>query len=498
MAKQQVIKLNSGATLIYQKQGAFNGYSFAIGFRGGSQLDGKFKGLSHALEHMLVKAPNYKSTKVLLDNLLKYTINQNAFTTKDTICVSSFSCVDKNIDEALQLTQNMLTRKSFSKEQLDKEIEVIKQEILLDEDDYNNHQDTALDYLFGELQNDDVGFVDILGSSKTLKLLTPSILSTYMKRYFNLENMVVSVTTNKSLENVMELCNKYLFSVVKPASNPKFIVGTPTPKTYKDINTMVALPNMNHNNISICLLLRERSTFSDDINMEYAYDTIEEYLMNSVGGLLWDVLREKTPLVYTYSMSNIDCTTAKFKAFQATTNSQKMRKTITEICKIIREISLYGVTEKKFNSVKNALIDIKTATLNKFKSTSAESNYFDFIEGYEFIDYKKVNDNISKITYEDFNNYISSVYSTANVSLAVEGNFDTRKCFRLIEIEKMLGNYSHVDMDEEFNLPIIETTPLTDPNMELMEQAIKQVYLQQNSIKKDDSEFISIDNEVVK
>ena len=33
MAKQQVFKFDNGASLIYQKQTAFNGYSFAIGFR---------------------------------------------------------------------------------------------------------------------------------------------------------------------------------------------------------------------------------------------------------------------------------------------------------------------------------------------------------------------------------------------------------------------------------------------------------------------------------
>ena len=53
MAKQQVINMENGSTLIYQKQKSFNGTSFVIGFRSGCQLDGKYLGLSHLLEHLL-------------------------------------------------------------------------------------------------------------------------------------------------------------------------------------------------------------------------------------------------------------------------------------------------------------------------------------------------------------------------------------------------------------------------------------------------------------
>lgn len=500
MAKQQVYELENGATIIYQKQSSFNGYSFAVGFRCGAQLDGKYKGLSHALEHMLSKNPTYKTTTELLNNMLKYTIDFNAFTNDKTICISKFSAVEKNVEDALKLTQSMLTKKSFSKAQLEREIGVIKQEIELYKDAEKYQDISALDVLLDNISNSD-GWtsLDILGNSKTLNLLTPEILTKYMKRYFNLENLVISVTTNKSLEKVFELCNKYILSAVKPATSAKYIIAPPQHEIFKDINTLVALPNPDNKTISICLLLKERSGLSDDINLEYAYDTIEEYLMNNFGGPLWDSLRERNSLVYTYSLSNMDFGTAKFKAFQATTTATKMRKTISEICKIIREIGLYGVPEKKFNAVKTVLTDIRSATLSKFKTASAESNYSDYINGDEFIDYKKVNDYISKISYENFNEYIKKVYSAANVSVAIEGDFDSRKCYNLLEIEKMLGNYSHVDYKEEFNQPIIEVTPIADPTLEAIQLVQEQYVQQKNEAEKcQPKNYVDMDGEQVK
>lgn len=499
MAKQQVFKFDNGASLIYQKQTAFNGYSFAIGFRCGSQLDGKYKGLSHLLEHLLFRNPNPKSTTLLLDNILRYTIDQNAYTSKNCICVT-FDSAYKNVEQSLKNVTDMLNRR-FTKEQIAREVEIVKHEINMYKDVENSERQSAYELLINTIMDDTNIFnPDILGTPKTLKTITPELLSNYMKRYFNLDNLIISVTTNKSVENVSELCQKYIFPSLKPASKPEYIIPTPKPLKFKDMNALVAVPTEDSQNVSICLLLRERSNLSEDINLEYAYDVIEEYLMNNMGSILWDVLREKNQLVYNFSLSNLDYTYAKFKAFQATTTQGKMRKTIAEVCKTIRNIGLYGVPPKKFSDVKKALTDIRTATLNKFRAYDANQNFITYLHGDPFVDYKKVNDYIQNMTLEDFNNHIMQIYSTANVSLAVEGKFDTRKCYNLLEVEKMLGNYSNVGYEQDFNPPKIEVSPIPDPTLQAIEM-LADNYLKQKEAEKqqpDENTCVTIDNEKVK
>ena len=68
MAKPQIIECENGATVVYQKQKAFNGASFVIGFRSGAQLDGEYKGLSHLLEHLLFREVSEDLTKNILNN----------------------------------------------------------------------------------------------------------------------------------------------------------------------------------------------------------------------------------------------------------------------------------------------------------------------------------------------------------------------------------------------------------------------------------------------
>ena len=461
MAKQQIVEFENGATLVYQKQEAFNGYSFIIGFRGGAQLDGKHTGLSHLLEHLLFRSPKEDLTRNILDNILRYSIDQNAFTSEDMICVD-FSAVDKNVGIALENCMNMITNRDFTTEQISQEIAVVKQEINLEIDRIKRTPITSMLQFMNAISESEYipTGLDILGTPKTLSTVTPELLSRYVERYFNTNNMVISVTSNKPLERVVELLNEKVFSRIQPATDERYIIDFPEPEFFKPVNMLVAIPNPTMTNVKVNLLLRERSDFSEDANKEYAYDVIEEYLMNTIGGLLWDQLRVHNNLVYSFGLHNLDLGSVKFKSFQAVTSPGKMRKTIAATCKMIREIGENGVPKDKFEVVKAALVDQHNAVLQKFKSCSAMANFESLMSGEEFLDYKAVMNHIKNMTYEDFNARITETYRTANVSLLVDGGFESKNVYSLLEVERMLGNTTHEPLRDQFNAPRAEATPL--------------------------------------
>lgn len=485
MAKQQVAYVEDlGATIIYQKQSTFNGYSFVIGFRSGAQLDGKYKGLSHLLEHLLFRNPDKDMTNNILNDIVKYSINQNAYTSKNFI-VSVFSATQANVKFALNNCVRTFTNKNFSKDQIKKEIEIVKHEIdlkkydILDESVRGMAFETLISHL---TENEDVtSSLDILGTPKTLNSITPEILTEYVERYFNLDNMVISITSNKSFEDAVNICAEYIFPHFKRASEEKYIVPLPEPETFKNVNMLYGLPIAEAQNVTIELLLRERGTWSENLDKELAYATIEEYMMNTIGGLLWDTLRIKNNLVYSSHLANLDYGSAKFKCIQAITSAPKMRKTISEICKCIKNISENGFPKEFFETVKQALTDTQNASLLKFKSCSAYGNFADYITSTPFVDYKKAYDYIKTMTYEEFNEYITSIYKQANVSVAIEGNFDSRKVYNLVEIEEMLGNYRHKEQKENLNQPVIQATSIPSYESEMIAEFTKMIAEKQAS-----------------
>lgn len=505
MAKQQIIEFDNGATLIYQKQSVFNGYSFVIGFRGGAQLDGKYKGLSHLLEHLMFRTASSKSMKKnVLNDILKYSINQNATTSKYFI-TSEFSVTNDNVAYALDNQMRMFTGKTFNEEQIRREIEIVKQEILFTGADEEYVDMSALGALKkGLKKTDNFAKCNVLGNSRTLNQIKPEHLKRYIERYFNSNNLVISVTTNQSLDKTIELLQEHVFTKIGPARQSKYVAPYPELDEYQDINALCLYPDPNGRNVQIDILLRDTVGMKLDVDKEFAYTIVEEYLMNSIGGILWKTLREDNNLVYTYSLSNADYGTAKFKHFNALTNSAKMRKTLRELCTTIRNIGMYGVPKEKFEIVKQALTDQQNATLNKFKSCSAIDNFNDYLLGMPFVDYKKAFGYIKNMSYEEFNEYIKSIYSEVQASVAVDGAFDSRKMYNLVEIEEMLGNYSHSESWHEYNQPIVQATAMPDERVQIITEIANQVNdqldMQEEMEKqaKQPHKFVTIDNQQVK
>ncbi len=460
MAKQQVVELSNGAILIYQKQSAFNGSSFVIGFRGGAQLDGKYEGISHLLEHLLFRPASEDLQNSVLNNILSYSINQNAYTSDTYLCVTG-RATKNNFERAIDNCIAMLKPKGFTAEQIRKEVAIVKQEINLNEMEEQEGRDLLevfLDQLTATEGDEEPEYDTILGTMKTLKTVTPELLTEYVERYFNTDNLVISITSNSSLKEITELCEERIVSQFKPAAKEEYIVDYPAPEVFNPMNMLIVNPTTKNSNVGIELIIRERDGESTDIDKDYAYDIVESYIANTIGGNLWQNLRVKQNLVYDYHMAALELGSAKFKAYGATTSAKNVRTTIRELCATVKTLADEGVPPETFEAVKKALTDQNNASLQKFKSATAMSNFSDFINGLEFVDYKAVAKHIENMTHEEFCEHMATIYTVPNVSLLVQGNFDPHKCYSIIDVEEMLGNTAHSAQRASLNIPRIEAT----------------------------------------
>lgn len=454
MSVQKLVELSNGAQLVYQKQKSFDGASFVIGFLGGAQLDGKYQGISHLLEHLLFRPANSDMRQNVLNSIMANTIGQNAFTTNEYLAVVG-SATNNNLEKAIDNCVTILTPKEFTKEQIKKEVEIVKHEIALD----CKEPESIVDMFLGKLAGYDLDeFSDdtVLGTARSLSKVTPELLKEYVDRYFNSNNLIISVTSNRSLEEIKTLCEEHIVSKFPKARDVGYIVESPVYEYYEPKNLLMAVPAKNASNININLLVRTRDGECEDVDREFAFDMVEQYLCNSVGGLMWNALREKNSLVYKYSQSVIEEGSVKFKYFDATTNAKHMNKTIKEICTIIKTLSEEGVSEETFEIIKKSLSDKNNASLNKYKSATAMTNFQDLIYERPFVDYKNVTKIIDNMTHEEFNDYLQDQYKVKNISLLITGDFDSRKVPTLVEVEEMAGNYDHSAFKDLFNPPRFE------------------------------------------
>lgn len=158
-------------------------------------------GIAHYLEHKLFESEDG-------DAFAKYAetgANANAYTSFDKTCYL-FSCTEQ-FEKSLSILLELVTDPYFTPETVKKEQGIIGQEIKMYED---SPEWRVLFNLLGALYHNHPVKVDIAGSIESIAEITPQALYCCYQSYYSLNNMALSVVGNVTVEQVVEICDKYL------------------------------------------------------------------------------------------------------------------------------------------------------------------------------------------------------------------------------------------------------------------------------------------------
>lgn len=170
-------------------------------------------GIAHYLEHKLFESEDG-------DAFAKYAetgANANAYTSFDKTCYL-FSCTEQ-FKKSLSILLELVTKPYFTEETVAKEQGIIGQEIKMYED---SPEWRVLFNLLGAMYHNHPVKVDIAGSIESIAEITPESLYTCYNSYYNLHNMALSVVGNVNIDDVLEICDKYLFDQEKAEVNSIF------------------------------------------------------------------------------------------------------------------------------------------------------------------------------------------------------------------------------------------------------------------------------------
>lgn len=484
MSIPKIKTYKNGATLIYQKDSTLkNGAEVSIGFAGGSAFDGVYTGLTHLLEHLFYSHTEKEKTISKLKDLTNVLISPNAFTSSKAVSME-FLVSKENLETALKKSVKTLENTVFSQSQIDKEIEIVKNEINLhlqkDMDDSINYVNN-LAYLQLQdtlLPNENID-PDILGSPKTLHKITPEIIKEYKQRYFNSDNLIISITSDIDFDTIEKIVSNNVITKFKPATSYDFIADKYKIEKSLPKNLLIAVPNKIYPNVTLRFLLRNnQASSSKRTAKDIAKYTFENYFMESFTGPLYKALRIENQLVYVYDLSKINLGDTVFKQFSLITNKAKVKTTIRQFCKVVKNLGENGIDRQTFNDLKKTICSINDIVKTE-DECNASQNLIYYILDKKHISSKEVSNEIKNLTYEEFNNYLLSTYSQGNISLSVDGNFDSRDLYSIIEMEKMIGNYDHQDQEDISTQPIVEETTIVNYD-EIKEKILKSLSLSES------------------
>lgn len=168
-------------------------------------------GVSHLIEHMV-----FKGTKKLTALEIAHKIEAvggeiNAFTSKEHTCFHT-TTLKEDLELSIDILSQLFCEADFSKEDFEKEKNVVQQELLMSKDDI---EDSVFEAYFAEAYaNNSLGW-PILGVEKSLDKMTRKDVMDWYQKAYQPENLIVSVAGDIEHDQIVKLIEKYLSHLKK-------------------------------------------------------------------------------------------------------------------------------------------------------------------------------------------------------------------------------------------------------------------------------------------
>jgi predicted Zn-dependent peptidase len=159
-------------------------------------------GIAHFLEHKMFDMEDGTNA---FDQYAKTGASANAFTAFDKTAYL-FSTTD-HFKESLEVLVNCVTHPYFTKESVEKEQGIIGQEIRMYDD---NGEWRVLFNLLECLYQHNPVRIDIAGTVESIAKIDHELLYRCYRTFYNLHNMILCVVGDVKVEDVLEVCDKYL------------------------------------------------------------------------------------------------------------------------------------------------------------------------------------------------------------------------------------------------------------------------------------------------
>lgn len=212
MRKFTIHTLSNGIRVAHSRVGATRivhcGIMLDIGSRDENTDN---QGIAHFWEHMAFKGTRKRKSFHILNRLESLGGELNAFTDKERILFYA-SLRDEYIERAIELLTDITFDSIFPKHQIEKERQVILEEMsMYDDDPDDSLQDEFDAVVFG---NHPLG-MNILGRQETVRTFRRRDFTEFVRSHMNTSRIVFSCVGNVPSELVVRLAEKYLGRIPK-------------------------------------------------------------------------------------------------------------------------------------------------------------------------------------------------------------------------------------------------------------------------------------------
>jgi len=171
------------------------------------------EGIAHFWEHMAFKGTHKRKAFHIINRLEAVGGELNAYTTKEKICFYA-SVLDGHFDKALELLTDITFDSIFPEKQIEKERNVILEEMAMY---YDVPEDAIQDDFDTLLFPDHPLGVNILGTPQSVRSFKRADFTAFVQQHLNTERVIFSSVSAMPFEAVLKLAQRHLAHI--PASH---------------------------------------------------------------------------------------------------------------------------------------------------------------------------------------------------------------------------------------------------------------------------------------
>lgn len=353
------VTLPNGIRLIGEEVQGFNSCTVGIFVFTGSRDENPANlGIAHFTEHMLFKGTEKRTALEISKAIDNVGGILNAYTNKEYTCYYSKVVSDK-MDLALDILSDMFLNSTFPKEELQKEKEVIVQEIHMVNDTPDDLvHDLLLESLYGK---EGLGSF-ILGTEEIVRGFESKTIRNFVEEFYLNERIVVACAGNFNWDKFKNRAEEF-FSTreSKFTKFPERRVGI--------LPSKIVVKKEHLNQVHVAIGFPIVSIYDED---KYPLKILNYILGAGMSSILFQELRESSGYVYsTYSSINLYQDTGVLYIYFATTPDKK-ELCMEKIESILNRLKSGDITEE---DIANAKEQIKGYTLISLDSSDARFSY---------------------------------------------------------------------------------------------------------------------------
>lgn len=332
------VKLSCGTTVIMEKTDYVQSVALGIWIKAGAADEkDEVSGVSHYIEHMMFKGTEKRTAKEIASDVDKIGGMFNAFTGKEATCYY-IKTLASNIYQGAEILIDMITGSKFDTEEMDKERQVIFEEIKMVKD---SPDDDVYDTISELVASGNPLGRSILGTPESLERIDRVKLTGYLNEKYARDSIVIAVAGNFDEQKIIDMFEGCLSKL-----RDKKVVEPLEIKPYKQsFDVKVRDIEQTH----ICLAA---PAVSLDDDRYYAFVLMNSIFGGSMSSRLFQNIREEKGLAYSVCSMNAFSSYWGFFSIYAGVAHDKVKDTIDAIKYELETLRSNGVTAEELMMAK--------------------------------------------------------------------------------------------------------------------------------------------------